>query len=103
MDAPQRPGPSVERGRALIAAAIVAASLVLYWGMPGDGPRYQIAATSSAVVRLDTDSGEMIACGAQGCGLIQEPERAKTAKLLGLGGWNAQQALPPPASSPART
>jgi hypothetical protein len=44
----------------------------------------------------------MIACGAQGCGVIQEPDRAKTAKLLGLGGSNAQQALPPPASTPAR-
>src|SRR6478672_7385278 len=81
MDGPQSPRGQVERGRALIAAAIVAASLVIYWGMP-EAPHYQLAASGSAVVRMDTDSGEMIACDMQRCTRIMEPDRAKTIKLF---------------------
>lgn len=98
MDDPRQPGGPIERGRALIAAAIVVASLIVYWGMPGSGPRYQIAGSGSAVVRLDTDSGEMIACDARQCTRIEEPDRAKTFRMLQGGGNKAQPALPPPQS-----
>ena len=95
MDGPQPPRDRPS-GSALIAAAIVAASLILYWGMPGSGPRYQLAGSGSAVVRLDTDSGEMIACDASRCARIMEPDRAKTLKLFDGGSGNSRPALPPP-------
>jgi hypothetical protein len=57
----ETPSPRVREG-ALIAVSIVAASLILSWGLSGSDYRYQVAASENAVVRLDTDSGEMIAC-----------------------------------------
>src|SRR5262249_53585806 len=71
-------------GSALIAGAIVAAALILSWGMSGSKPKYELAASGSSVVRIDTDNGELIACDKQGCMEIQEPDRAKTAEALGL-------------------
>lgn len=94
MDRPQSP----DRGPALIAAAIVLASLILYWGMPGSPPHYQLAATGSAVARLDTDSGEIIACDARHCTRLTEPDRAKTLKLFNGGADTARPALPAPAN-----
>ena len=66
------------RGPAIIAAAIVGAALILSWGMSKDEPRYQIASSGDGVVRMDSDSGEMIACDAQRCRRIEPPDRAKT-------------------------
>jgi len=66
------------RGPAIIAAAIVGAALILSWGNSKDEPRYQIASSGDGVVRMDTDSGEMIACNGQGCRRIEPPSRAKT-------------------------
>ena len=71
-------------GSALIAGAIVAAALILSWGMSSSAPKYQLAGSGSDVVRMDTDSGELIACDKQGCVEVQEPERAKVAEELGL-------------------
>ena len=68
----------VARGPAIIAAAIVGAALILSWGISKDEPRYQVASSGDGVVRMDTDSGEMIACNAQGCHRIEAPDRAKT-------------------------
>lgn len=67
-----------ERGATIIAAAIVLSALALGWGLRDDGPRYQLAGSGSAVVRMDSDSGEMIACDKAGCSRIQLPDRART-------------------------
>ena len=67
-----------DRGPGIIAAAIVGAALILSWGLSSDEPRYQIASSGDGVVRMDTDSGEMIACNAQRCSRVQPPDRAKT-------------------------
>ena len=71
-------------GSALIAGAIVAAALILSWGMSSSAPKYQLAGAGSAAVRMDTDSGELIACDKQGCVEVEEPDRAKVAEELGL-------------------
>jgi len=64
-------------GAGLIGGAIVVSALIVSWGLP-DPPRYQIAGSGNAVIRLDTDSGEMIACNLQACRQIERPDRAKT-------------------------
>jgi hypothetical protein len=84
MDQPRPEDPRRVSGSALVAGAIVAAALILSWGMSGAKPKYELAGTGSSVVRMDTDSGELIACDKQGCTEIQEPDRAKTAEALGL-------------------
>ena len=83
MDQPPQPPPRLS-GSALIAGAIVAAALILTWGMSGSAPKYQLAGSAGGVVRMDTDSGELIACDKQGCVEVQEPDRTKTAEALGL-------------------
>jgi len=65
------------RGSAFIAAAILGAAMILSWGGP-DEPRYQLASSGDGVVRMDTDSGEMIACNAQRCSRVQPPARARS-------------------------
>jgi hypothetical protein len=65
-------------GSGLLAAAIVAAALIISWSSSGSEPRYQLAATDNGVVRMDTDSGAMIACDLQRCRPIEAPARAKT-------------------------
>jgi hypothetical protein len=67
-----------DRSNAIIAAAIVGAAFILSWGMSSSEPRYQLASSGDAVVRMDTDSGELIACTAQGCKSVQPPARART-------------------------
>ena len=69
---------SDNRGPGIIAAAIVGAAMILSWGMSRSEPRYQLASAGEAVVRMDTDSGEMVACNAQRCSRIQPPARAKS-------------------------
>ena len=66
------------RDGALIAGAIVLASLVLSWGISRGQPRYQNAGAGDTVVRMDTDSGELIACNQQRCARVEPPDRAKT-------------------------
>jgi hypothetical protein len=70
--------PPADRGSALIAAAILGAGLVISWGMSSSEPRYQLAASGDMVVRMDTDSGELIACNQQRCARVEPPDRAKT-------------------------
>jgi hypothetical protein len=92
------------QGSGAIAAAIVVAALILAWGSPKE-PRFQIAGSGNGFVRLDTDSGELIACDLQQCRRIEEPLRAKTwGPFKGMVGQqnqvNEQQQpkqLPPPA------
>ena len=69
---------------ALIAGAIAVAAIILSWARSSSVPQYQIASSQAAVVRLDTGSGELIACDKQGCSQIEEPDRAKMAEKLGL-------------------
>lgn len=86
--------PRPERGPTIIAAAIVLGALVLGWSLKDDGPRYQLAGSGSAVVRMDSDSGEMIACDKAGCNRVQLPDRAKTFGPLtvAIGGGDNSQA-----------
>ena len=100
MDEPRPSQPSTDRGRTLIAAAIVGAAIILSWGMSSGEPRYQIAAAGDAVVRMDTDSGELILCNRQGCALIEPPDRAKTFGPLTVQ-FDSKEKNAPPASSPA--
>ena len=88
------------RGNGVIAAAIVAAALIVSWGSGNSQPRFQIAGSGNAVVRLDTDSGEMLSCDFQQCRRIEEPLRAKTwgplSVVIGKTGANVERkALPP--------
>lgn len=69
---------SDNRGPGIIAAALIGAALILSWGNSRDEPRYQLASSGDGVVRMDTDSGEMIACNAQRCSRVQPPDRSKT-------------------------
>jgi hypothetical protein len=93
-----------DRGSGIIAAAIVGAALILSWGMSGSEPRYQLAASGDAVVRMDTDSGEMIACTAQRCSRVQPPDRARTLGPLTveIGDSDEPKALPAPANQAAQ-
>ena len=84
MSAPETPPNQTDRGSALIAAAIVAAAAILSWGTSDSAPKYQLASSGSAVVRMDTDSGAMIACDIQRCVQIKQPDRAKTLGPLTL-------------------
>ena len=84
------------KGNVIIAAAIVGAALILSWGKSWDEPRYQIASSGDGVVRMDTDSGEMIACNAQRCARVQPPDRAKTFGPLTIEvGDEAEKKAPP--------
>ena len=87
-----------DRGSGMIAAAIVGAALILSWGMSGSEPRYQLASSGEAVIRIDTDSGELIACNAQRCSRVQPPDRARTFGPLTveIGDSDEQKKLPAP-------
>ena len=74
----ERDDRGISGGNGLLAAAIVAAALILSWSSSGSEPRYQLAATDNGVVRMDTDSGALIACDLQRCRPIEAPARAKT-------------------------
>ena len=103
MDAPSDTGPSGNRisGSGMIALAIVAGAFILAWGGGDEEPRYQLAASGTAVYRMDTDSGEIIACTERGCARVQQPDRAQTLGPIGIripgGSQDAgQKALPAP-------
>ena len=70
------------RGSALIAAALVASALIVSFGMSSAAPRYQLVASGGGVVRMDNDSGEMIACNLRGCARVQPPDRARTLRSI---------------------
>src|SRR4030095_2644049 len=88
------------RGSAIIAASILGAAMILSWGVSKSEPRYQLASSEGAVVRMDTDSGELIACNAQRCVRVQPPDRARTFGPLTveIGDTEEQNALPPPSN-----
>lgn len=68
----------------MIALAIVTGAFIVSWGGGDDEPRYELAASGSAVYRMDTDSGEIIACTERGCARVEEPDRSKTMRGLQL-------------------
>jgi hypothetical protein len=104
MDRPEPPRPGADRGSMLIAAAIIGAAFVLSWGMSISEPRYQIATSGDGVVRMDMDSGEVLACNTRGCSQIEPPDRAKTLGLIGLGSGQAKnKQLPAPETNEAAT
>ena len=76
MPEPDRSRPS--QGNGLIALAILGAALIVSWGSSRSEPRYELAGSGDFVVRLDTDSGAMLACNQQQCRQIEAPARAKT-------------------------
>jgi len=97
MDEPRGQRGSSDRGSALIAAAIVAGAIILSWGMSGSAPRYELAGAGATIVRMNADSGEMIACDMQRCARIQPPDRAKTLGIFRLEiGGKDEKALPAP-------
>lgn len=95
MERREAAGPKMREG-ALIAAAIVVGSLILSWGGGNSEPRYQIAGSGDSVVRMDTDSGEMIACSNSGCVQVQEPDRTQNFGIVGIRVENSKDKLPPP-------
>ena len=95
MERPETAAPKMREG-ALIAAAIVVASLILSWGGVNSEPRYQIAGSGDSVVRMDTYSGEMISCNRAGCVQVQEPDRTKNFGIVGIRVENSKDKLPPP-------
>lgn len=78
MDRERPPATATDRGSVLIAASIVGAALIVSWGMSSSAPRYQLAGAGDTIVRMDTDSGELIACNQQRCARVEPPDRAKT-------------------------
>ena len=67
-----------DRATNILAGAIVAAALIISWGMSSSEPRYQLAGSGDSVVRMNTDSGALIACNTSGCTEVQAPDRTKT-------------------------
>lgn len=91
-----------DRGSVLIAASVIGAALVLSWGMASSEPRYQLAGAGDMVVRMNTDSGELIACNQQRCARIEAPDRAKTLGPITLElGTRDKPALPAPEGNKA--
>jgi hypothetical protein len=103
MDRPEPEPDRSNRGSLIIAAAMVAAAMIISWGMSGSSPRYQVASSGDAVVRMDTDSGELIACTASGCAQVEPPDRARTFGPLtvrfGTAGQRQKEALPQASNS----
>ena len=88
------------RNSSIIAAAIIGAALILSWGISSDEPRYQIASSGDGVVRMDTDSGEMIACNVQGCAKVEQASRSKRFGPLTIEvGDDAEKKAPPKPSN----
>ena len=67
------PDQAANRHSVLIAGAIIGAALILSWGMPRSTPRYQLAASGDMIVRMNTESGTMIACTPQRCARVATP------------------------------
>ncbi|HEX6072321.1 MAG TPA: hypothetical protein VFY95_04870 [Sphingomicrobium sp.] len=93
------------QGNGLIAAAIVVAALIVSWSLP-ETPRFQIASAGNGVVRLDNDSGELLACDLRQCRRIEAPMRSRTFGPVGIEfrgrdepGDKKQPQLPAPNSS----
>ena len=97
MEEQRPPQMRADRGRVLIAAAVIGAAFVLSWGMSSSQPRYQLAASGDMVVRMDADRGELIACNQQRCARVEPPDREKVIGPLTVKYQSkAEAALPAP-------
>ena len=85
-----------------------AAIALAVYARPGP-PRYQALETDSGIVRVDTQSGTILHCVANGCytvvrsgqSLLDRDERQKAReKAFGGGAAPAQRALSPPQAQP---
>lgn len=102
----QTVGDVVENAVRKIVTAIVVAggfvALAIYFQAPP--PRYQAAVGDGRVVRIDTKSGTVIACDAQGCAIVLRrgqrlESRSNLDRLPSQGNQNLQApALPAPAT-----
>jgi hypothetical protein len=81
------------QGNGVIAAGMVVAAMILAWGSPNNEPRFQLASSGNGVVRLDTDSGELLVCNLQGCHRVEAPLRAKTWGPISLSIGNARNEI----------
>jgi len=76
MNNPISPDQAANRHSVLIAGSILGAALILSWGMPRSTPKYQLAASGDMIVRMNTESGAMIACNPQRCARVEPPGHA---------------------------
>ena len=103
VDRPEQTREPKVRDATLISAAIVAASLIISWGSSDSTPRYQLASAGDAVVRLDNDSGEMLACDATRCARVRQPDRSASLGIFGIRIEDSKKdALPPPDEKAAK-
>lgn len=72
------PDQAANRHSVLIAGSIVAAALILSWGMPRSTPKYQLAASGGMIVRLNTESGILMVCNQQRCTRVEPTRRSKS-------------------------
>ena len=68
------PDQAANRHSVLIAGSILGAALILSWGMPRSTPKYQLAASGDMIVRLNSESGNLMVCNQQRCTRV-EPSR----------------------------
>jgi len=71
------PDQAANRHSFLIAGSILGAALILSWGMPRSTPKYQLAASGDTIVRMNTESGAMIACNPQRCARVELPRHSE--------------------------
>ena len=71
------PDQAANRHSFLIAGSILGAALILSWGMPRSTPKYQLAASGDMIVRMNTESGAMIACNPQRCARVEPPRHSE--------------------------
>jgi len=92
------PDQAANRHSVLIAGSILGAALILSWGMPRSTPKYQLAASGDTIVRMNTESGTMIACTPQRCARVELPSHSeKFGPVTIEHGSTAAPALPKPA------
>ena len=71
MDNHISPDQAANRHSVLIAGSVIAAALILSWGMPRSTPKYQLAASGDMIVRLNTESGILMVCNQQRCTRVE--------------------------------
>ena len=100
---------TIELGvRRLATAIVIAGGLVgigVYAGSDGDeAPRYQVTAADGRIVRVNTESGTVIACQERRCAIVlqrgQDLEEEPSPPPEIQAQHNAAAALPAPAAAP---
>lgn len=80
--------------RKIITAIVIAGALIALaiWSRPS--PRYQVAVGDGRIVRINTQSGTVIACEGETCAIVLQRGRHLERHLM-------EHALPAPAAAPA--